>query len=72
MELEQLLTEWNDNDQCWGRAMPGYLVELYTLTSHLGDGRRHLWAPILDAVRGDERIFTLLASGIGSAEARSA
>ncbi|MGP3691025.1 hypothetical protein ACTVZO_41230 [Streptomyces sp. IBSNAI002] len=67
-DLEQVLTEWNDNDQCWGRAMPGYLVELYTLTGHLGDGRRSLWTPILDDVKGDERLFNLIASGIGSTE----
>ncbi|WEH37770.1 hypothetical protein PZB75_30675 (plasmid) [Streptomyces sp. AM 4-1-1] len=70
-ELEQVLTEWNENDQCWGRAMPGYLVELYTLTSHLGDGSRSLWAPILEEVRSDDRVFTLLTSGIGSDEAVS-
>ncbi|MDQ0408792.1 hypothetical protein ABVB69_32665 [Streptomyces sp. NPDC000349] len=70
-ELEQVLTEWNDNDQCWGRAMPGYLVELYSLTSHLGEGRRRLWTPILEDVRGDERVFNLIASGIGSTEASS-
>ncbi|MFD7529354.1 hypothetical protein ACFV8E_17425 [Streptomyces sp. NPDC059849] len=68
-ELEQVLTEWNDNPQCRGRAMPDYLVELYTLTGHLGDGRRSLWAPILEDVRSDERLYGLIASGIGSADA---
>ncbi|MGQ4404411.1 hypothetical protein ACN6K4_006035 [Streptomyces hayashii] len=71
-ELEQVLTEWNDNSQCWGRAMPGYLVELYTLTGPLGDGRRSLWTPILEDLRGDERLFNLIASGIGSTEAPTA
>lgn len=51
--------------------MPGYLVELYTLTSHLGEGRRRLWTPILEDVGGDERVFNLIASGIGSTEASS-
>ncbi|MGW2113229.1 hypothetical protein [Streptomyces sp. NPDC001948] len=70
-ELEQVLTEWKNNDQCWGRAMPGYLIELYTLTGHLGDGRRNLWTPILEEVQSDERISTLLASGIGLTETSS-
>ncbi|MEU8545123.1 hypothetical protein AB0C52_34855 [Streptomyces sp. NPDC048717] len=71
-ELEQVLKEWNDNPQCWGRAMPGYLVELYTLTSHLGDERKSLWTPILDDVRGDERLFNLIASGIAWTETPAA
>ncbi|WDN55885.1 hypothetical protein [Streptomyces clavuligerus] len=61
-ELEQVLTEWNDNDQCWGRAMPGYVVELYVRTSHLGDDRKKLWTPIVDAFEGDSRTLALLAS----------
>ncbi|MEU0221160.1 hypothetical protein ABZ281_41770, partial [Streptomyces sp. NPDC006265] len=67
-ELEQVLKEWNDNPQCWGRAMPGYVAELYTLTGHLGDGRRILWKPILDDIRGDDRLFNLIASGVGWTE----
>ncbi|MGI5484919.1 hypothetical protein [Streptomyces lavendofoliae] len=66
-----MLTEWNDNPQCWGRAMPGYLVELYTLTNRLGEGQRSLWTSILEDVRGDERLFNLITSGIGSTEASS-
>lgn len=27
-DLRAVLRAWWDNDQCWGRAMPGYLVEL--------------------------------------------
>ncbi|MGW4359557.1 hypothetical protein ACWEKU_12480 [Streptomyces californicus] len=55
-ELEQVLKEWNDNPQCWDRAMPGYVVEFYTLPSHLGD----------------ERLYNLIASGIGWTETPAA
>ncbi|MER6601585.1 hypothetical protein ACH4TM_12320 [Streptomyces parvus] len=68
-ELEQVLKEWNDN---WGRAMPGYVVEFYTLTSDLGDERRILWTPILDDLREDERLYNLIASGIGWTETPAA
>ncbi|MFD3622671.1 hypothetical protein ACFWWT_47675 [Streptomyces sp. NPDC058676] len=52
--------------------MPGYIVELYILTGHLGDGRRSLWTPILDDTGGDDRLFNLIASGIGWTETTTA
>ncbi|MEU6264642.1 hypothetical protein [Saccharopolyspora shandongensis] len=66
-ELEQVLKEWNDNSQCWGRAMPRYLIDLYGLTSHLGPTRKALWNPILEDLRLDEaswNLFDLISSGI--------
>ncbi|MFD8727803.1 hypothetical protein [Streptomyces sp. NPDC059611] len=71
-DLEQILVEWNDNDQCWGRAAAGNLVELYTLTAHLGDERRILWKPIMDELRGDDRLFNRIAPGIGWTDAPAA
>ncbi|MEU2770665.1 MULTISPECIES: hypothetical protein [Streptomyces] len=63
LELEQVLKEWNDNPQCWGRAMPGYLAELYTLTSHLGDERNSLWTPFLEGLRSVDLTFDLVVAG---------
>lgn len=38
--LEQVLTERNDNGKCRGRAMPGYLAELYTAALWWWSARR--------------------------------
>ncbi|NUU25516.1 MAG: hypothetical protein HOV68_29030 [Streptomycetaceae bacterium] len=54
-QLEELLTAWFDNSQCWGRAMPGYLVELYRRPAHLGPDRGALWDPALDDLDDDAR-----------------
>ncbi|HEY1157982.1 MAG TPA: hypothetical protein VGE95_17045 [Arthrobacter sp.] len=63
--LERVLAEWNDNGQCWGRAMTDYLVELYNRTSHLGAERGRLWEPILDEVREDPRLYGRIEARLG-------
>ncbi len=45
---------------------------LYTLTSDLGGERRILWTPIQDDLREDERLYNLIASGIGWTETPAA
>jgi hypothetical protein len=64
-QLEEVLQQWLDNNQCWGRAMPAYLVELFRLTSHLGPERDALWRHVLTEVREVERFYEAISSGIG-------
>ena len=65
-QLEEVLREWWDNSQCWGRDMPGYVVELYSRTAHLGQARDALWRSFLDELVGDyEQLHRSISDGIG-------
>ncbi|WP_053725261.1 hypothetical protein [Streptomyces sp. WM6378] len=67
-DLEQLravLRQWQDNDQCWGRAMPSYLIELYELTAHLGPARDTVWRDFLTELLPYDDVYETLSSGMG-------
>nr|WP_181412011.1 hypothetical protein [Streptomyces sp. F12] len=64
-DLRAVLRAWWDNDQCFGRAMPGYLIELYTATSHLGEQRDAVWREFVEELREFKVLFNQLAAGTG-------
>ncbi|WP_329182149.1 hypothetical protein OG754_40250 (plasmid) [Streptomyces decoyicus] len=64
-QLQAVLDAWLDNSQCWGRAMPGYAVDLYHGTGHLGGARNPLWRAFLDQITDDDWAHSTITSGIG-------
>lgn len=64
-QLETVLREWQDNPQCWGRAMPGYLVKLYHETAHLGEARNAVWRSFLEELAEYADIHKRISDGIG-------
>ncbi|WP_055535425.1 hypothetical protein [Streptomyces graminilatus] len=63
--LRAVLRAWWDNNQCWGRAMPGYLVDLYEATAHLGEQRDVVWREFLEELRPFPDTFNEVARGTG-------
>ncbi|AKJ10102.1 hypothetical protein ABB07_08720 [Streptomyces incarnatus] len=70
-DLRAVLRAWWDNDQCWGRAMPGYLVELYAATAHLGAQRDAVWREYLEELREFTPTFNEIARGTGLVEVQA-
>ncbi|MGW2287008.1 hypothetical protein [Streptomyces phaeochromogenes] len=66
--LRAVLRAWWDNGQCWGRAMPGYVVDLYAATAHLGEQRDVLWREFLEELRPFPDTFNEIARGTGLLE----
>lgn len=66
-----VLHAWWDNNQCWGRAMPGYLVELYKATAHLGEQRDVVWREFLEELREYKDTFNEIAQGTGLLEVQA-
>ncbi|MFJ4932122.1 hypothetical protein [Streptomyces sp. NPDC088736] len=64
-QLLEVLAAWTANGQCWGRAMPGYLIDLFHATAHLGDARRAGWRELLASIEDDPTTYAVIASGIG-------
>lgn len=62
---QELLTAWTDHGQCWGRAMPAILVELFRATAHLGDARLPAWRALLASIEQDVAAYAAIAGGIG-------
>jgi hypothetical protein len=69
--LRAVLRAWWDNNQCWGRAMPGYVVDLYTATAHLGERRDVLWREFLEELREYKDTFNEIARGTGLLEVQA-
>lgn len=69
--LRAVLHAWWDNNQCWGRAMPGYLVELYKATAHLGEQRDVVWREFLEELREYKDTFNEIAQGTGLLEVQA-
>ncbi|MFI1189256.1 hypothetical protein [Streptomyces californicus] len=63
--LEAVLRAWEQNSQCWGRAMPSLLVDLYRLTAHLGPERDAVWRTFLTELLPYEDIYQTISSGTG-------
>ncbi|MBQ0890861.1 hypothetical protein KBZ94_39095 [Streptomyces sp. RM72] len=57
--------------QCWGRALPGYLVELYAATAHLRAQRRVVWREHLEEQREFTPMFNEVARGTGLLEVQA-
>jgi hypothetical protein len=70
-DLRAVLRAWWDNNQCWGRAMPGYLVNLYEATAHLGQQRDVVWREFLEELREFKDTFNELAAGTGLLDVRT-
>ncbi|MFJ5787941.1 hypothetical protein [Streptomyces hydrogenans] len=64
-ELRAVLRKWQDNDQCWGRAMPSHLIDLYRLTAHLGPERDAVWRTFLTELLPFEDLYGTISTGIG-------
>jgi hypothetical protein len=62
---QELLTAWTNNGQCWGRQMPGYLIDLFHATAHLGDARLPSWRALLASIEQDVATYAVIAGGIG-------
>jgi hypothetical protein len=62
---QELLTAWKDNPQCWGRAMPYHLVDLYQATEHLGDARMSAWRELLAGIDPSKPAYAVISAGIG-------
>jgi hypothetical protein len=45
--------------------MPGYLVELFHATRHLGDARMPAWRALLASIEHDSATYAAIAGGIG-------
>ncbi|MEU2959094.1 hypothetical protein ACIOEY_27475 [Streptomyces albidoflavus] len=69
--LRAVLRAWWDNPQCWGRAMPGYLIDLYAATAHLGEQRGALWREFIEELREFRQIFNELAAGTSLLEVQA-
>lgn len=68
LDLEQLravLREWQDNNQCWGRAMPSYLIDFHRLTAHLGPERDEVWQAFLAELLPFDDLYQTISTGIG-------
>ncbi|MFE4801680.1 hypothetical protein ACFRFL_43670 [Streptomyces sp. NPDC056708] len=68
LDLEQLravLREWQDNSQCWGRAMPSYLIDFHRLTAHLGPERDEVWQAFLAELLPFDDLYQTISTGIG-------
>lgn len=63
--LQAVLREWQDNPQCWGRAMPSYLIDLYRLTAHLGPERDDVWRPFLAELLPFDDLYQTISTGTG-------
>ncbi|MFJ1662297.1 hypothetical protein [Streptomyces anthocyanicus] len=63
--LQAVLSAWEKNSQCWGRAMPSLLVELYRLTAHLGPERDAVWRAFLTELVPFAEIYQTISSGTG-------
>ncbi|MGP3941950.1 hypothetical protein [Streptomyces sp. 6N106] len=70
-DLHKVLRAWWDNPQCWGRAMPGYLVDLYVATVHLGQQRDAVWRTFLEELRDYKQGFNEIARGTGLMEVQA-
>ncbi|MBM9506779.1 hypothetical protein [Actinacidiphila acididurans] len=68
-DTKAVLRAWwdNENGQTWGRAMPGYLVDLYSTTAHLGEARNEVWKASLEELRPFPDLFNDIARGTGLA-----
>ncbi|MEV6107095.1 hypothetical protein AB0M28_20615 [Streptomyces sp. NPDC051940] len=64
-DLTDVLRAWYDNNQCWGRGMTRYLVDLYQDTAHLGPERDAIWRAFLEELRPYENPFNEIATGTG-------
>lgn len=66
-QTQAVLRAWQDNPQCWGRAMPGYAVNLYHATANLGPDRDPLWSAFLQELVDDEAEsqYSIICAGIG-------
>ncbi|WUH90408.1 hypothetical protein OG900_10050 [Streptomyces sp. NBC_00433] len=68
---EELLTAWAHNGQCWGREMPGFLIEVFRTTAHLGDARLPAWRALLADLGSDSTYCAVIAGAIGEPIPRS-
>jgi hypothetical protein len=51
--------------------MPGYLVDLYEATSHLGEQRDKVWRTFLEELRDFKKEFNAIARGTGLVETQA-
>jgi hypothetical protein len=45
--------------------MPGYLIDLFHATAHLGDPRLPSWRALLASIEQDVATYAVIAGGIG-------
>ncbi|MET8605742.1 hypothetical protein ABZV92_19585 [Streptomyces rubiginosohelvolus] len=64
-DLRAVLNAWQDNDQCWGRAMPSALIDLYRLTARLGPERDAIWREFLTELLPFKDVYQTLSTGTG-------